>query len=304
MPLVEGSAQRGENMGNPNRIYEDISLKDFSKTLKSREKTVFKLFMEVTEEPLLRMLTDLDFENAETAIAMRKDLSSASKNSYKSILNNLKERIHKHTLQNVDLKTDQIVSWENLERCVFRQKNSKDITVCRNKNVLIKTTDLTPETCQLCDKVTEEMTQLEQITGVKPRLREYKALKIIKQKLTLKNDEIQVISKDRDFYKHEVDRNRSQRHTQNKTLENKLATECEEKQELLSQIHKLQTREKLLDTEVEEKVGQQTGRIKERLRGRKERCPQNNKMVSVHDDCLECPKFFECPVYGKFIYAE
>lgn len=139
-------------MDKSNIKNKDTSLKNFCNTLKSRQKTVFKLFMERVNKPLLSMITDEDFQSVELAIDMRTDLSFASKNSYKSILNNLKEKIHKYTSQNVDSTTNITISWKDLEQCDFRQKNSKGIIVCRNRKAPIRTTELTPETCQLCKR--------------------------------------------------------------------------------------------------------------------------------------------------------
>lgn len=295
-------------MGNPNRIYEDISLKNFCKTLKSREKTIFKLFMEVVKTPLLRMITDEDFQNTETAIDMRKDLSSASKNSYKSILNNLKERIHKHTSQNVDLATDKIVSWENLKRCPFRQKNSKDITVCRNKNVPINASFLTPQACELCIQVTEEMAQLEQVTGVKPRLREYKALRIIKEKLALKNDEIEAITKDRDFHKHELLQSRKQTSNKIEKLQNTLSTVRSEKEVLIAEKHNVETKkvelerkEDSLEEEIENRVKQGIQQKKKGFIGLTLPCPISGKRESIADTCYNCSKNMECSEYAKIL---
>lgn len=312
MPLVEGSAQRGKiGVDQSNIKYEDISLKAFCKTRKGNEKTVFKLFMEVVKKPLLRMLTDEDFQNTETAIDMRTDLSFPSKKSYKSILNNLKERIDKHNLQNVELKTDKIVSWENLKPCPFRQKNSKEVTVCRNKNVPINTSFLTPQACELCIQVTEEMTQLEQITGVKPRLREYKALKIIKEKLTLKNNEIQAVTKDRDFFKHELVQSRKQTSNKIEKLQNTLSTERSEKEKLTDKQHnietmkeRLETREKSLDKEVDEKVEQAIEQKKKGFIALTLPCPISGKRESIADTCYNCPKNMECSEYAKILVPQ
>jgi len=298
-------------MGKTNRIYEDISLKDFCNTLKSREKTVFKLFMEVVKTPLLSMTTDEDFQNAETAIDMRGDLSSTSKNSYKSILNNLKERINKYTSQNVDLETDKIVSWENLKKCDFRQKNSKDIIVCRNKNVLINTSFLTPKACELCERVTEEMAQLEHITGVKPRLRTYKALRIIKEKLALKNNEIQTVTKDRDFFKHELEQNRKQANLKIQKLQDTLLTERSEKEQAIDEQHNIETmkeqleeRKKSLDKEANEKAEQIVQQKKKAFIALTLPCPISGKRESIADTCYNCPKNMECSEYAKILVPQ
>lgn len=264
--------------------------------------------MEVVKKPLLRTLTEQDFQNTETAIDMRKDLSFSSKNSYKSILSNLKERIHKYTLQNVELKTDETVSWKNLKRCIFREEISKNVMICRNKSPLIKTTHLTPQACKLCDQVTEEMIQLEQITGVKPRFRTYKALKIMKEKYALKNDEIQTISKDRDFYKHELEENRLQMHGRIQSLQNELSTLGSEEENFLAEKHKVQamkerleTREKSLDKETEKRVEQGIQQKKKEFTALTLVCPETGQRVPIADKCYYCPKNMECSEYAKLL---
>lgn len=299
---------------------EDITLKSFCNTRKGNEGTVCKIGMEVIEPNTpLKSLIEPDFETWETAIDMRSDLNDRSKNNYKSILSYLKDRIHRIISDNIQLAIDRKVSsWEDLRPCIYRQKNSRNIIVCRNKSPPIDKSWLTPDSCKLCAKVNEQLAMYEKTLGVKPKLRGLKALNLMNEMLQISIGERETIEKDRDFYKTEL----GHRDSQIQTLQNNLNREQAEKQSLFAKIDEFKARQKMLDKEINERADErvkeivyvQTEEEKERLAKETERvraltkalnrmlqifCPELGDRVSMAEKCSTCEKMPECSPYWE-----
>ena len=287
-------------------MYEDISLKALRDSAKGHKKTILKELCKLKGESFLaKNLKQKDFENLETRIDAM-NVSPSSKRVYRSSL----KQIHDDVFREGSSTPQKVVSqqkreledaFNELSGCEFRQTDSRRQIICRHKNPLIKINNLTPQTCTLCEKLLEEMSQLEKMLGVKPRLREYKALKIIKHKYELKHAEVESLTKTTDYLKTELDKKfrqeRDFRNNRNKNeeLERELKAERAEKQRLFEESTKNKAEIESLKRTLSERVTQ--------IQQFKIPCPNTNSRVSL-SQCLTCNDFVTCPEYGKLVYAE
>ena len=295
------------------RMYEDITLKALCDSAKSNRKTILKELCKLKGESFIaKNLKEKDFTEVEKRIEAM-NISTSSKRSYKWTVKQIRDEVLRDTAiiqkpisQQKTASTtsfEELPSFEKLGKCEFRQTNSRRLIVCRHKNPLIKTDNLTSETCQLCETLIKEMAQYQKMLGVKPQLREYKALKLIKQKLQVKDAEIDSITRSRDHYKKEIEKRFSDEKNainHNQQLQDTLNSERSEKQRLIDESTKMKAENESLKTEK-----RNLQEIAKRIRSLKIRCPMTNRVVSVAEQCCKkCDDFMQCSEYGKLLYVD